>query len=695
MKRGPVGCWRSLRSQLSRRHSRRLRKRPTLSALFAAEVEQLEARAMLSAVHASAAPATPGTWTPLTNLAPTPGTGTMMLLSDGRVMVQGGGVSSAWSALTPDGAGNYINGTWSTLSPMSLERLYVGSNVLPSGNVFVVGGEYSGPSGVQNLTNTGEIYDPINDVWTTIPNFPQSKFGDDPTVVLASGKILAGYVNGPQTYLFDPSNNSWTPTGTKLRGDASDEETWVLLNDGSVLSYDVFSSISTGVGHAQRYVPSSGTWVDAGVVPVPLSNPSVGFELGPAALLPDGRVFQVGANGNTAIYTPSTNSWVAGPTLPTGTGADDAPGAMLPNGHFIFAADNPLFNAPTILLDYDPVANTISDVTPTGALGTALGVQPSFVDRMLVLPNGDLLLTTSDSQLWEYTPTGSPNSAWAPNITNITPSGFNTFTVTGTQLTGLSAGSSYGDDAESDTNYPIIRLTNTSGVVKYARSFNWTPSVATGNTQQTVQFTLPQGFPPGGYHVSVIANGIASSDFALGLLGPQSVSVTPVPPTQALVSWSPIAAADGYRIFLYNNVTHKNGQLLASVGAGTTSKTVSGLAPGTQQYIVVEAFSATIAPFVADSQPVSVSMPLPAPVLSVTYPSNNTLAVLHWNAITPVQGYRLYTFVGSTKVLLGVLKPNATSVTLIGLKHGTPVQFMLEAFNGNVVADSTVITVTT
>ena len=35
--------------------------------------------------------------------------------------------------------------------------------------------------------------------------------------------------------------------------------------------------------------------------------------------------------------------------------------------------------------------------------------------------------------------------------------------LTGTQLNGLSAGASYGDDAEMDTNYPIIELQKRHG----------------------------------------------------------------------------------------------------------------------------------------------------------------------------------------------------------------------------------------
>ena len=53
-----------------------------------------------------------------------------------------------------------------------------------------------------------------------------------------------------------------------------------------------------------------------------------------------------GANGQTALYTPATNTWAAGPDLirtlggsPLLFGADDAPAAILPNGHVILAAE--------------------------------------------------------------------------------------------------------------------------------------------------------------------------------------------------------------------------------------------------------------------------------------------------------------------------------------------------------------------
>ncbi len=89
-----------------------------------------------------AQPLTPssGTWTQLTNTAPdSDGIGTMILLSNGDVMAQGGGgtglfPSTAWYELTPNKTGSYINGSWSNLASMSTERTFYGSNVLPDGH---------------------------------------------------------------------------------------------------------------------------------------------------------------------------------------------------------------------------------------------------------------------------------------------------------------------------------------------------------------------------------------------------------------------------------------------------------------------------------------------------------------------------------------------------------------------------------
>jgi hypothetical protein len=513
-----------------------------------------------------------GTWMSLLNSSPSPnGTGTMMLLTDGTVMVQGGGSASAvnaWYRLTPDSTGNYGKGAWTQLTSMHTPRLYYASNVLTDGRVFVQGGEYTNQG--QVFTRTGEIFDPVAGTWKTITNFPKSQFGDDPSALLPDGRVLTGYISGPQTYIYNPTTNAWSFAATKLRSDQSDEESWIKLPDDSILSYDIFSSNSTGTNTAQRYVPSQNKWVDAGTVPVALSSGGVGDELGPGFLLPDGRVFLIGATGNTALYTPSSNSWAAGPTIPSGMGNDDGPGAVLPNGHVIFAADVPLFSSPTKIFDFDPVSNSITQVITPAALTNVLNVNPAYVDRMLVLPSGKLLFCDASDKLWIFSPSGSAQASWKPTVQSVANNGNGTFTLTGTQLNGLDEGAAYGDDAEMSSNYPIVRLKNATGTIYYCRTSSWSSTgVATGTTAETVNFTLPSGLPSGSYSLYAVANGIASSAFSFTAPG--------VGPSAPSGGGTGSAAAEGPGGTPVANLGAAQSVVVSALAA--TSRTATGIDP--------------------------------------------------------------------------------------------------------------------
>src|SRR5262249_7967199 len=87
---------------------------------------------------------------------------------------------------------------------MNLARLYFASNVLTDGRVFVEGGEYSGPNGAQNFTNTGEIYNPVANTWSSITNFPNANFGDDPSELLPDGRVFTGYISRPACLHLQP-----------------------------------------------------------------------------------------------------------------------------------------------------------------------------------------------------------------------------------------------------------------------------------------------------------------------------------------------------------------------------------------------------------------------------------------------------------------------------------------------------------
>jgi hypothetical protein len=235
----------------------------------------------------------------------------------------------------------------------------------------------------------------------------------------------------------------------------------------------------------------------------------------------EGRIFSIGATGHTALYSPSTNVWAAGPDI-TGVlggiqhafGAADAPAAVMPSGHVLLSADaSPtlgLFAAPTQLFDFDPVANTISPVSPAipdpNLNGTA-----SFSTRMLVLPTGEVLFSDGSSQLWIYTPDGLPEPSWLPVFAHVTYGGAGVFTLQGVRMNGPSAGSAYGDDVESDENYPIVRFEDAAGNVFYARTMNWSSTlVGTRVASETVDFTLKPGMTPGNYMVVITGAGVSS-----------------------------------------------------------------------------------------------------------------------------------------------------------------------------------------
>src|SRR5437762_3527438 len=115
---------------------------------------------------------------------------------------------------------------------------------------------------------------------------------------------------------------------------------------------------------------------------------------------------------------------------------------------------------------------------------------------MLVLPTGQVLLTDSSNDVEIYTASGTFQNSWRPTITSypfsVLPGTVN-YSISGTQFNGLSQGAAYGDDAQSATNYPLIRITNlTTGHVRYAKTHSHsTMAVATGATPVSTQFDVP------------------------------------------------------------------------------------------------------------------------------------------------------------------------------------------------------------
>ena len=399
-----------------------------------------------------------GTWKPLTK-SPGFAASTMLLLTDGSVMCQqSGGVN--WSKLTPDAFGDYINGTWTPLAPMLNTRLYYASAVLRDGRVIVCGGEYSNAG---SETNKCEIYNPITDTWTAIaPPTGWTNMGDAASCLLPDGRLFVGYFSGVKTAIYDPVAGTWSAGPNKAA--SASEETWTLLGDQTVLTVQCSHR-----PFAEKYVAPANLWVTAGKLPVDLVE-AASIEIGPAVLLPDGRVFCVGATPHTALYTPPAianqpGTWKAGPDFPTiggkTIGAKDAPCCLMPNGNVLLVGGPVDGLAGSYLAPHISSSLTacISRKSPPRPAPPSLPNVP-YQTRMMLLPTRPgtrrhrddhrLLLYTE----WRARRRLATEHHRRPHTLN---AGF-TYTLFGRQLNGLSQAVAYGDDCTCATNYPIVRI---------------------------------------------------------------------------------------------------------------------------------------------------------------------------------------------------------------------------------------------
>jgi hypothetical protein len=431
-------------------------------------------------------------------------------LTDGTVMAQGFN-DSDWWRLTPDNKGSYVNGTWTQLA--SLPSNYVpdafASAVLADGRLLIEGGEYL--FGNFTLTNLGAVYNPKTNVWTPLQPPPGwSYIGDSPSSVLPDGTFLIGNKLVKNVAALNPKTMQWVQGNAPGKSDFNAEEGWTLMPDGTILTYDVKNA-----PNSERFFPTLKKWETAGSTIVDLHSPSpfgcLNYgpngkycyyppgEVGPSILRPDGTVFATGSYttagpGHTAIYTPGAQltdpgTWTVGPDFPNGDNAGDSFASLLTNGEVLVEGDS------GTLYTFD---------------GTNLTPGPFAGGSLMVLPTGQILIGGSEV----YNSTGTYKPSWAPTITNSPASVTrgSTYQISGTQFNGLSQANSFGDEYQTATNYPLVRITNNkTGHVFYAPTHDHSSmGVATGSKPVFTNFDVPAGMETGASSLVVVANGIPS-----------------------------------------------------------------------------------------------------------------------------------------------------------------------------------------
>ena len=478
------------------------------------------AAALLAGTSLGAMAAGTATVTPVTNV-PADGVIYGFLLTDGSLLFQGGLLQDFYR-FKPDSKGSYANGTLypaASLPPNYIPYATSGG-VLPDGRVLLIGGEYtllSNNTLTFAFTNQMAIYDPNADTWTMIaPPFNTAGdwdfIGDSPWALLPNGHLLLGEKFSKAMAEFNPKTLRWTNVSSHAKDDIFAEEGLTLLPDGSVLDVNV-----TDPNFAQRFIPNANPansgWVNAGSTPERL--PTIGDtnsakniiydngmrvyhppgEIGPAILRPNGTVFNSGAActlkgpptdpdacvtyqpvAHTAIYDITTNSWTAGPDLPThgalgGEGAGDTWSSLLPNGNVLVQTNPPGITddrlkranvryasirahtghlapeaAGAAAPGFAPEATTAATACPQTSIwrlyefnGTSLIPEPAGSmcnnqPSLLLLPTGEVMLNLN----FVYKSSGTFLNVWRPTITsflfsnNVNPGG--TYQIFGRQF---------------------------------------------------------------------------------------------------------------------------------------------------------------------------------------------------------------------------------------------------------------------
>jgi hypothetical protein len=472
-----------------------------------------------------------GTWKPLK--AGFPGNSfpdTANLMTDGTVLMHDG-CTSDWYKLTPSRKGSYINGKWKKITsmPSSYKPLYFASQVLNDGRFIVEGGEYNSCQAV--WTTMGALYDPVKDKWTSItPPTGWNTIGDAQSTMLPDGTFMLANCCTRDSALANISGSTVTWNillGTQTgKADSHDEEGWTALADGTLLTVDANRDLGAP-NDVEIFTPSNQKWTTTGKTAQSLVHAS-SHEIGPGPLLPTGYVLYVGGTGNNDVYDPVSGKWKAAPQFIVGAGAiasADGPGAVLPNGHALFqvspntGCSSVPFCPPSHFFEVEVDSPSTVIVKQVDEPPTAVD-QASYEGRLLILPTGQAFWPSDVGDIEIYTPKGKAKAAWQPTITNVSASltrGSNNNTIQGTQFNGFTEGGYYGDDAQAATNFPLVRITNTStGTVCYARTHDFSSrGISQAGAPGSAEFDVPTKCDAGASNLQVVVNGIASAPSAV------------------------------------------------------------------------------------------------------------------------------------------------------------------------------------
>jgi len=257
-------------------------------------------------------------------------------LADGRIIITGGSDAEATSIYSP-ATNEFTRGP-----DMKVARGYQTSATLSNGQVFTIGGSYSGPRGGKN----GEVYNPATNKWTMLPKAAVN-------VMLTTDREgvwrednhawLFGWKNGSVFQAGPSKKQHWY--GTSGEGSVVEAGTRDTVDSmcGINVMYDVGKILSTG---GAPYYDNSPATARTHITTITNPNEPVTVErvadmsapraFGNGVVLPDGTVVVTGGQRTAHVFTDTSGILAAEMFNPaTKTWTQLAPAAVARNYHSV------------------------------------------------------------------------------------------------------------------------------------------------------------------------------------------------------------------------------------------------------------------------------------------------------------------------------------------------------------------------
>jgi hypothetical protein len=306
------------------------------------------------------------------------------------------------------------------------------------------------------------------------------------------------------------------------------------------------------------------------------------------------------------------------------------------------------------------------------------------------------VLASSSGDLEIYTDTGSAQSSWRPLVGSVPTTLVRgiTYSLSGTQLSGLTEGSGYGDDEDDATNYPLVQIqNNATGTVYFARTSDISSMSVAPGTKSSVNFVMPTNAPTGASSLTVVANGVASASVSVNVAtqGPPG-SPTDVSAVagrgQATVSFTPPSNDGGAPIndYLVEATDLTNSANNTAFGGTSSPITLTGLTNGDQyEFQVLAANSYGLGELSAFSNTVEPKGSPVAPTDVTATPGNSWVTVSFTppsnDGGSPITGYIVQANDLTNPANDTAVGGTSSPITLTGLTNGDQYQFQVLAAN--------------